>query len=100
MLYSPTIFYLDEWFIKRKDLAFSIMWAGTGILGLILPFILQWALSTYGFRTTLCIWALIFVLMAGPFVYFVKPRHPVLPIAGPAASRSRSCAHPPSGFCR
>lgn len=30
MLYSPTMFYLDEWFVKRKGLAFGIMWAGVG----------------------------------------------------------------------
>lgn len=30
LLYSPTMFYLDEWFIRRKGLAFGIMWAGTG----------------------------------------------------------------------
>ena len=30
LLYSPTMFYLDEWFVKRKGLAFGIMWAGVG----------------------------------------------------------------------
>jgi hypothetical protein len=39
-LYSPTIFCLDKWFIKRKGLAFGIMWAGTGVSGLVLLFIL------------------------------------------------------------
>jgi hypothetical protein len=29
-LYAPTVFYLDEWFIKKKGLAFGIMWAGVG----------------------------------------------------------------------
>jgi len=36
MLYSPPIFYFDEWFIARKGLAFGIMWAGTGASGLVL----------------------------------------------------------------
>ena len=30
LLYSPTMFYLDEWFVKKKGLAFGIMWAGVG----------------------------------------------------------------------
>ena len=30
MLYTPTIIFLDEWFIARKGLAFGVMWAGTG----------------------------------------------------------------------
>lgn len=29
-LYSPTMFYLDEWFIQKKGLAFGVMWAGVG----------------------------------------------------------------------
>lgn len=30
LLYSPTMFYLDEWFVKKKGLAFGVMWAGVG----------------------------------------------------------------------
>ena len=30
MLCTPTIIFLDEWFIGRKGLAFGVMWAGTG----------------------------------------------------------------------
>ena len=26
LLYCPTILYLDEWFIRRKGLAFGVMW--------------------------------------------------------------------------
>ncbi len=32
-LYAPIMFYLDEWFIHRKGLAFGIMWAGVGSVG-------------------------------------------------------------------
>lgn len=82
MLYSPKIFD-NEWFIKRKGIAFGIMWAGSRVSGLILPFILQWTVSAYGFRTALRPWVIIFVLLAGPFVYFVKPSLPLLPNSGP-----------------
>ena len=30
MLYTPTLIFLDEWFIARKGFAFGVMWAGTG----------------------------------------------------------------------
>lgn len=30
LLYTPLMFYLDEWFVHRKGLAFGIMWAGGG----------------------------------------------------------------------
>lgn len=34
-LYAPTMFYLDEWFVKKKGLAFGIMWAGVGTVSLL-----------------------------------------------------------------
>lgn len=83
LVYSPTIFYLDEWFIQRKGLAFGVMWAGTGAAGLILPFVMSWLLSSYGFRTTLRVWAITFCILAGPFIYYVKPRIPVSKSSGP-----------------
>jgi hypothetical protein len=36
-LYAPAMFYLDEWFILRKGLAFGIMWAGVGTVRLTFP---------------------------------------------------------------
>lgn len=61
LLYLPAISYLDEWFVHRKGLAFGIMWAGTGSSGLVCPLVLQWLLSSYGFRTTLRVWAVVCV---------------------------------------
>lgn len=60
-VYSPFIFYLDEWFIERKGLAFGILWAGTGISGTIIPVVISWGLDTYGFRATLRAWAVVMV---------------------------------------
>ena len=61
LLYNPFVFYLDEWFIVRKGLAFGILWAGTGIGGMVVPVVLEWSLGKYGFRTTLRIWAVVVV---------------------------------------
>lgn len=60
-LYNPFLFYLDEWFIERKGLAYGIFWAGTGILSSVIPFIMDWALTRYCFRTTLRAWAVVMV---------------------------------------
>lgn len=60
-VYNPFLFYLDEWFIERKGLAYGIFWAGTGIFGSVTPFIVDWALNAYGFRTTLRTWAVVVV---------------------------------------
>lgn len=61
MMYNPFVFYLDEWFIERKGLAYGIFWAGAGLCSAIIPFMMEWALSEYGFRTTLRAWAFFLV---------------------------------------
>lgn len=53
LLYNPFIFYLDEWFIKRKGLAFGVFWAGAGTFGVFVPLLLEWSLNKYGFEITL-----------------------------------------------
>ncbi|KAI9925285.1 hypothetical protein ASPWEDRAFT_120703 [Aspergillus wentii DTO 134E9] len=75
--YAPTIIFMDEWFVKKKGMAFGTMWAGTGLSGVVLPLVLQWLLNMYGFQTTLRIWAIVVFVLAGPLLYFVKPRIPI-----------------------
>ena len=79
MLYTPTIVFLDEWFVRRKGLAFGIMWAGTGVSGVCIPFVMTWGLNKYSYATILRAWAMSLVLLSGPLLYFVKPRLPVSP---------------------
>ena len=62
-LYFPAMYVIDEWFVARKGLAFGVVWTGTGLAGAILPFLLEWLLSSYGFRTALRVWAIILVSM-------------------------------------
>ena len=61
LLYSPLIFYLDEWFERRKGLAYGVSWAGTGVGGSFLPLVIEWSLKRYGFRVTLRAWAVLLV---------------------------------------
>ncbi|KAJ5737575.1 uncharacterized protein N7483_002700 [Penicillium malachiteum] len=75
--YSPCILLMEDWFNKRKGLAFGVMWAGTGLGGVILPIVMERLLDKYGFRTTLRAFAVALFLLTAPLVYFVKPRVPV-----------------------
>ncbi|KAF2802759.1 MFS general substrate transporter [Mytilinidion resinicola] len=75
--YSPCILYMDEWFVRKKGLAYGIMWAGTGLAGVILPLFMQWLLNAYGYRTTLRVWAICLFVLTAPLLYFIKPRIPV-----------------------
>ncbi|RFU26217.1 hypothetical protein B7463_g10120, partial [Scytalidium lignicola] len=77
LLYAPTILYLDEWFIAKKGFAFGVMWGGTGASGVIVPLVMSWGLSKYGFRTMLRVWALTLIILAGPLNFYVKPRIPL-----------------------
>ncbi|PQE07642.1 hypothetical protein CJF30_00007369 [Rutstroemia sp. NJR-2017a BBW] len=72
------MFYLDEWFIKRKGLALGVMWSGdsVGTSGLIFPFLLSFLVDRYGFRNTLRIWAVALFLLCLPLIYYIKPRLP------------------------
>ncbi|KAK3357611.1 major facilitator superfamily domain-containing protein [Lasiosphaeria hispida] len=74
--YSPCIVYLDEWFARRKGLAYGVMWSGTGLAGVVLPLLLEHLLSTYGFQTTLRIFACVLFAATAPLAYFIKPRLP------------------------
>jgi MFS family permease len=61
LVYFPAMFLIDEWFVERKGFAFGICWAGTGIGGAAMPFLLRWWLDAYGHRITLRISAGIIV---------------------------------------
>ncbi|KAI4095881.1 MAG: hypothetical protein LQ339_007119 [Xanthoria mediterranea] len=57
MLYMPTMQYLDEWFVRRKGFALGVFFAGTGVGGIVIPLVMNWALQKYGASTALRIWA-------------------------------------------
>lgn len=61
LVYFPSISYIEEWFVAKRGMAFGVMWAGTGSASIGLSFILQWLLGSYGFRTTLRVWAIVLV---------------------------------------
>ncbi|KAF2179001.1 MFS general substrate transporter [Zopfia rhizophila CBS 207.26] len=77
LVYSPTILFMDEWFVKRKGFAFGVMWAGTGLGGVLIPLLLQYLLNNHGFRLTLRVWSIILFVATAPLTYFLKPRLPI-----------------------
>ena len=77
LLYSPVILFLDEWFIRRKGIAFGTMWAGTGFAGVTVPYVMAWGLERYNYETILRAWAVTLLVLAGPLLWFIRPRVPV-----------------------
>ncbi|CAK1359593.1 unnamed protein product [Cercospora beticola] len=77
LLYFPSNLFIDEWFVQRKGMAYGIMFAGTGFSGVGVPFVLQWLLNTYGWRTALRTWAIVLVVITLPVLQPIRPRLPV-----------------------
>lgn len=47
LLYSSVCLLVDEWFIRRKGIAFGVMWAGTGFSGISVPYTYSWGLVSF-----------------------------------------------------
>ncbi|KAK7756067.1 hypothetical protein SLS62_002010 [Diatrype stigma] len=75
--YSPCILYMDEWFVKRKGLAYGVMWSGTGLAGVVLPLLMESLLGSLGFRPTLRLWTGLLFVLTAPLSWFIKPRLPL-----------------------
>ncbi|KAK0462090.1 MFS general substrate transporter [Desarmillaria tabescens] len=87
LLYAPCISYMSEWFVTRRGLANSVIFAGTATGGLILPLILPELISRYGTAKTLRILSVALAALLLPTLPFVKPLIP--------DSRSRQQVPPP-----
>jgi MFS family permease len=74
--FCPLLVFADQWFVKRKGLAFGIIGSGAGLGGLVLPLIINALLNNVGFATTMRVWAAILFGIGIPLAYFVRPRLP------------------------
>lgn len=72
--YCPCILYLDGWFARRKGFAYGVMWAGTGLGGLLLPLLIESMLRRLGFEWTMRVWGASLAVGLLPLISFVKPR--------------------------
>lgn len=76
MVYYPTFLFLDEWFVRRKSLAYGVCWGASGLSGLFFPYIISWLLETYGFRITLRVWSVVDLIFIAVALLVLKPRLP------------------------
>jgi MFS family permease len=74
--YTPCLLYIDQWFDKRKGMAYGIMYSAAGFGGVVLPLVLQTLLNRLGFQTATRIWAGVLFACSAPLALFVKPRLP------------------------
>jgi MFS family permease len=74
--YTPCLLYINEWFDKRKGMAYGVMYSAAGFGGVVLPLLLQTLLNNLGFETATRVWAGILFGCSAPLAFFVKPRLP------------------------
>lgn len=76
VLYTPLVSMLNEWFIERRGLAYGVMFAGGGVGGVGLPFLMEWLLATYGYRTTFRVTAIAQTILLAPVLPLIRGRLP------------------------
>lgn len=76
ILYFPVLSMLNEWFVRKRGLAYGVLYAGGGVSGVGLPFLLELLLSKYGHRTTLRAVAVAQFILVAPILPLIKPRLP------------------------
>lgn len=74
--YCPTTMYIDEWFVRRKGLAYGVVWSAAGFGGAVFPLVLEGLLQRVGFARTTQVCAAIIFAVAAPLSFFIKPRLP------------------------
>ncbi|KAI1844421.1 hypothetical protein JX266_009308 [Neoarthrinium moseri] len=76
VVYAPLVSMLNEWFVERRGFAYGIVFAGGGVSGVGLPFLMEWLLAAYGYRTALRVAAVAQAVLLAPFLPLIKGRLP------------------------
>ncbi|KAB8301026.1 hypothetical protein EYC80_002949 [Monilinia laxa] len=69
ILTYPIISMINEWWIVRKGMAFGLISAASGVSGAGMPFIIQFLLSRYGYKTGLRIIAIGITILTRPWAH-------------------------------
>jgi len=72
LCYTPFVIMTNGWFMKRRGSVYGIIYGGSGLGGIVLPYMLEKMLEGYGFRLTLRMVVGIMLLFTGPGLVWVK----------------------------
>ncbi|KAF7946370.1 hypothetical protein EAE96_009368 [Botrytis aclada] len=76
ILTYPIISMINEWWIARKGMAFGLISAASGVSGTGMPFIIQFLLEKYGYKTALRIIAVGITILTVPLLPLLKGDYP------------------------
>lgn len=74
VFYYPILSFVDEFWIKRRGMAYGFLCSASGVSGAVTPIIMQICLRKYGYQWTLRGVASVLVLTTGPLIPFLKGR--------------------------
>ncbi|KAF1917386.1 major facilitator superfamily domain-containing protein [Ampelomyces quisqualis] len=74
VFYYPILSMVDEFWIRRRGMAYGFLCSASGASGAVMPLIIQALLRRYGHRTTLRAVAVALVLLTGPLIPLLKGR--------------------------
>lgn len=76
IFYYPIISIINEWWIRRRGMAFGVITSAAGVSGIAMPFVIESLLERYGHRVTLRAVAVGIAILTGPLIPFMKSRVP------------------------
>ncbi|KAH7089753.1 major facilitator superfamily domain-containing protein [Paraphoma chrysanthemicola] len=74
IFYYPILSMVDEYWVKRRGMAYGLLCSASGVSGAVTPLVLQAVLKKYGYRTTLRGVAVLLVVCTGPLITLLKGR--------------------------
>lgn len=74
IFYYPILTMVDEFWVRRRGMAYGFLCAASGASGAVMPLILQAMLTRFGYRTTLRAVAVALVVLTGPLIPLLRGR--------------------------
>jgi predicted MFS family arabinose efflux permease len=74
VFYYPILTMVDEFWVRRRGMAYGLLCSASGTSGAVMPLVLQALLRRFGYRTTLRVTAVMLVVLTGPLIPLLKGR--------------------------
>ena len=74
IFYYPIITMVDEYWVRRRGMAYGFLCSASGASGAVMPLVLQALLREFGYRTTLRAIAVALVVLTGPLIPLLRGR--------------------------
>lgn len=74
IFYYPILSMVDEYWVRRRGMAYGLLCSASGVSGAVTPLTLQALLNKYGHRTTLRGVAVFLFVLTGPLIPLLKGR--------------------------